>query len=233
MENQKLSGPLNLAVSCFHVRSKRSLKIGDFKPGVLLQPLISRLCYCKIKRQSLKDEDIPCFVWVLIKAGDGLLKTSGGPVLQTFLGSLCPALLLDKRGWVGKCCKVPAVLWEWRAPGPRDINGTQLPTGSGWIGHADPVGCPQKHRARELWRDHGNFPTLWPLSPPAEATEWVLDVVPSSPSYGGLIKPAALQYCRRVTTSNFLKTVLTSPEILFKSLLFLAKKIHHHYENYL
>lgn len=39
MENQKLCGTLKLVVSDFHVGGKRPLKIGDFKPVVLLQPL--------------------------------------------------------------------------------------------------------------------------------------------------------------------------------------------------
>lgn len=66
----------------------------DFKPGVLLQPLNITTLLQQDKEAKLKrGRDSPHFVGVLIKAGNGLLKILGGPILQTFLGSLCPALL--------------------------------------------------------------------------------------------------------------------------------------------
>lgn len=53
-ENQKLCGPLLLVVSGFHVRDKSSLKIGDFKPGVLLQPLHITALLLQDKEAKLK-----------------------------------------------------------------------------------------------------------------------------------------------------------------------------------
>lgn len=97
-------------------------------------------------------------MWVLIKAGDGVLKTLGAPILQTFLGSLCPALLWDKCGWVGKCCEVLAVLWEWRAPGPRGARWDSAPHQFRLHGRCRSCWLSSKTQSSKAMEGPGKFP---------------------------------------------------------------------------
>ena len=53
-ENKKLCGLLQLVVGAFHRRGKRSLRIGDFKPGVLLQSLNIMALLLQDKEAKLK-----------------------------------------------------------------------------------------------------------------------------------------------------------------------------------
>lgn len=105
------------------MRGKRSLRIGDFKPGVLLQPLNITTLLLQDKEAKLKRRRLTTLCVSPDKSWQWPFEDSGWSNPADFLGSLCPALLWGKCGWVGKCCKVPAVFWERRAPGPR---------GAGW-----------------------------------------------------------------------------------------------------
>lgn len=179
-ENKKQCGLLELVVGAFHRRGKISLRIGDFKPGVLLHmALLLQDKEAKLKRWRYTTLCIsPDKSWQLCFEGSGwskpadlfeeplsclaLSKTlTSGQILQSAGRSLWGAeSSWTLRGSAGLSCspaqETQILLAVLKNTELKSYGGTRLFS-----------------------------PAPWPMPPSAKATEWVLDVIIYSPSYGG------------------------------------------------